>query len=339
MGLNATIFVFWMLSFKLAFSLSSFMFIKRIFSFSLLSAIRVVSSVYLRLLIFLPAILIPAIALSSGEFCTIYSAYMLNKQGDNIQPGWNPLLILNQSIVLCPVLTTVSWPAYRFLWRQVRWSDSPISLRIFQFAVIHTVKGFSTVVLLILFVTPIALLFMLSALFAEPRVGKAWAKRLEEDSRGLRNCRHIYPLPADTAAITTYSVALLSWLTDGRSRDAAMMLPPCRWSPCIPTAQTSSRPSESLMARVGKTVSDLSCYITIIYKTWGETVFLANLLSPLTRQRSRSRCFAVIPLLFLWFNRCWHSDLWFSFFSDVHMEVLGSHTVEAEHEGFWTLPC
>ena len=270
---------------------------------------------------------------------SISHASTLNKQGDNIQPGWNPLLILNQSIVLCPVLTTVSWPAYRFLRRQVRWSDSPISLRIFQFAVIHTVKGFSTVVLLILFVTPIALLFMLSALFAEPRVGKAWAKRLEEDSRGLRNCRHIYPLPADTAAITTYSVALLSWLTDGRSRDAAMMLPPCRWSPCIPTAQTSSRPSESLMARVGKTVSDLSCYITIIYKTWGETVFLANLLSPLTRQRSRSRCFAVIPLLFLWFNRCWHSDLWFSFFSDVHMEVLGSHTVEAEHEGFWTLPC
>ena len=47
-----------MLSFKPAFSLSSFTFIKRVFSYSSLSAIRVVSSAYMRLLIFLPAILI-----------------------------------------------------------------------------------------------------------------------------------------------------------------------------------------------------------------------------------------------------------------------------------------
>ena len=44
-----------------------------------LSAIRVVSSAYLRLLIFLLAILIPA-------FLMMYSAYKLNKHGDNIQP-------------------------------------------------------------------------------------------------------------------------------------------------------------------------------------------------------------------------------------------------------------
>ena len=48
------------LSFKPTFSLSSLTFIKRLFSSSLLSVIRVVLSVYLRLLIFLPAILIPA---------------------------------------------------------------------------------------------------------------------------------------------------------------------------------------------------------------------------------------------------------------------------------------
>ena len=42
------------------FSLSSFTLIKRLFSSSSLSAIRVVSSAYLRLLIFLPAILIPS---------------------------------------------------------------------------------------------------------------------------------------------------------------------------------------------------------------------------------------------------------------------------------------
>ena len=56
--------VFWMLSFKPTFSLSSFTFIKRLFSSSSLSAIRVVSSAYLRLLIFLLAMLIPACALT-----------------------------------------------------------------------------------------------------------------------------------------------------------------------------------------------------------------------------------------------------------------------------------
>ena len=52
-GPDAMISVFWMLSFKPTFSLSSFTFIKRLFSSSLLSAISVVSSAYLRLLIFL----------------------------------------------------------------------------------------------------------------------------------------------------------------------------------------------------------------------------------------------------------------------------------------------
>ena len=62
----------------------------------------------------------------------MYSAYMLNKQGDNIQPWHTPFPILNQSIVPCPVLTVASWPAYRFLKRQVRWSGVPISFRIFH---------------------------------------------------------------------------------------------------------------------------------------------------------------------------------------------------------------
>ena len=48
-GPDAMILVFWMLSFKPAFSLSSFTFIKRLFSSFSLSAIRVVSSAYLRL--------------------------------------------------------------------------------------------------------------------------------------------------------------------------------------------------------------------------------------------------------------------------------------------------
>ena len=124
MGPDAMILVFWMLSFKPTFSLSSFTFIKRPFS-SLLSAIRVVSSVYLRLLIFLPAIMIPVYASCSPAFPIMYSAYKLNKQGDNIQPWCTPFPIWNQSVVPCLVLTVVSWPAYRFLRRQVRWSGIP----------------------------------------------------------------------------------------------------------------------------------------------------------------------------------------------------------------------
>ena len=68
MGLDAMILVFQMLSFKPAFSLSSFTLIKRLFNSSSLSAIRVVSSAYLRLLIFLSAILIPAYVSSSPVF-------------------------------------------------------------------------------------------------------------------------------------------------------------------------------------------------------------------------------------------------------------------------------
>ena len=84
MGPDALILVFWMMSFKPTFSLSSFTFIKRLFSSSSLSAIRVVSSASLRLLIFLLAILIQACASSSPAFLMMYSAYKLNKLGDNI---------------------------------------------------------------------------------------------------------------------------------------------------------------------------------------------------------------------------------------------------------------
>ena len=75
----------------------------------------------------------------------MYSAYKLNKQADNIQAWCTPFPIWNQAVIPCPVLTVASWPAYRFLRRQVRWSDIPISFRIFQFVVIHTVKGFDIV--------------------------------------------------------------------------------------------------------------------------------------------------------------------------------------------------
>ena len=123
---------FWTLSFKPTFSLSSFTSIKGFFSSSSVSAIKVVSSAYLRLLIFLPAILIPAYALSSLAFHMMYSAYTLNKQGDNIQPWCTPFPVWNQFIVPCLVLIVASWPTYRFLRRQVRWSGMPICWRIFH---------------------------------------------------------------------------------------------------------------------------------------------------------------------------------------------------------------
>ena len=85
MELDIMILAFRILSFKPAFSLSYFTFIKKLFSSSWLSAIKVVSSAYQRLLIFLLAIFIPACASSSSIF-HMCPAYKLNKQGDNIQP-------------------------------------------------------------------------------------------------------------------------------------------------------------------------------------------------------------------------------------------------------------
>ena len=136
-----------MLSFKPDFSLSSFTLMKRLFSSSSLSAIRVVSSEYLRLLIliFLPAILISACHSSSQTFHMMYTTYKLNKQADNIQPCCIPLPILNQSVVLKLVLTVASRSVHRFLRRRVRCSSTLISLGIFHSLLRFTVKGFCVV--------------------------------------------------------------------------------------------------------------------------------------------------------------------------------------------------
>ena len=77
------------------------------------------SAAYLRLLIFLLAILIPACASSSPAFHMMYSTYKLNKQGDNIQP-WHILCpIWHQSVVPCLILTVASWPSLRLYTSQV----------------------------------------------------------------------------------------------------------------------------------------------------------------------------------------------------------------------------
>ena len=147
MGPDAMIFVFWMLSFKPALSLSSFTFIKRLFSYSLISAIRVVSSAYLRLLIFLPAILIPAYASSSPEFCMMYSAYKLNKKGDNIHRAlmysfsYLEPVSCSMSGSNCFFLTCIqtSQEAGKLVWYSYLFQNFP------QFIVIHTVKSFGLV--------------------------------------------------------------------------------------------------------------------------------------------------------------------------------------------------
>ena len=126
-GLDAMILVLLTFSFKLALSLSSFTLIKRLFSSSLLSAIRVISSRYLMLLMFLLLIFIPACNSPNPAFLMMCSAYRLNKQGDSREPCCTPLWILSQSLVPYRILTIASWPAYRFLRRQVKWSSIPTS--------------------------------------------------------------------------------------------------------------------------------------------------------------------------------------------------------------------
>ena len=97
---------FWMLRFKPAFLLCSFTFIKRLFRSSSVSAIKVVTSSYLRLFIFLLAILIPVCDSFIPVFHVMCSAYNLNNQSDNILPCCTFLPILSQSFPFqpCPFL-------------------------------------------------------------------------------------------------------------------------------------------------------------------------------------------------------------------------------------------
>ena len=73
---DAMILVFSLLSFKPAFSFSFFTFIRRLFCSSSLSAIRMVSSAYLRLLIFLLAILNATCDSSSPAFHMIQETWV-----------------------------------------------------------------------------------------------------------------------------------------------------------------------------------------------------------------------------------------------------------------------
>ena len=86
--------------------------------------------------------------------------------------------ILNKSLVPCLVLTIASWPAHRFLRRQGRWPGIPMFLRILQFVVIHTVKGFS-----IVNEAEVDVFLEFSCFFYDP----AFFKRLRYESKGFPN--------------------------------------------------------------------------------------------------------------------------------------------------------
>ena len=131
MGQHAMILVFWMLSFKQAFSLSFFTFIKRLFSSYSLSAIGW-CHLDISIIWIFPSNLDSRLCLVQPGILHMYFACKLNKQGDNIQPWCTPFPIWSQSAFPCLVLTVAFWPAYRFLRRQVRQSDIPIFLRIYS---------------------------------------------------------------------------------------------------------------------------------------------------------------------------------------------------------------
>ena len=139
-GQDAVIFAFWMLSFKPAFSLSSFTFIKMFFSSSSLSTVRMVSSTYL--LIFLLATVIPACASSSPAFLMMFSANKLNKQGDNIWywctpcPIWSQPIVTSSSNCCFLTCTQISQETGKVVCYSHFFQNFP------QFVVIHTVEGF-----------------------------------------------------------------------------------------------------------------------------------------------------------------------------------------------------
>ena len=124
--------------FQAGFSLSSFTLIKKLFSFSSPSAIRVIYLNIWGYWYFSQQSWFQFVSYPAQHFtwCT-YSAWMLNKQGGNIYSRCTPLPIWNQLVFPCLVLTAASWSTYGFLRRQVNCSVIPIFKNFPQFVVIH----------------------------------------------------------------------------------------------------------------------------------------------------------------------------------------------------------
>ena len=94
---------------------------------------------------------------------------------------------------------------------------------------------------LILFMMPTVLLFIESALSIDPRAGKAWAKRLEEDARSHRKCRRVCSLPAGRAALARPLSRPMRQLQQQPQHKAAPEQP--RWSSSRPPHWGSHRPT------------------------------------------------------------------------------------------------
>ena len=111
-----------MLSFKPTFSLFSFTLIKRPFSSSLF-AIKMVSSAYLRLLLVLLAILIPACASYSPVFLKIsrLTKPIRAQQTSMFYSNIDFLICVNETIYLLGNLPFLKIHANRFM----AWDDSP----------------------------------------------------------------------------------------------------------------------------------------------------------------------------------------------------------------------
>ena len=135
-GPNAMILVFWMLSFKPTFSLSSFTFIR-----GSLVPLHFLPQGWCHLLTWgywyffwkswFQLVPHPACASSSLAFPMLYSADSwisrvttgsLDILLSRFEPSVVPCPVEKHSVVPCPFLTVASWPTYRFLRRQVRWS-------------------------------------------------------------------------------------------------------------------------------------------------------------------------------------------------------------------------
>ena len=139
MGPDAMILVFWMLSLKPGFSLFQLHqeALYFLFTFCLKGSIICISEVI---------DISPSNLDSSLCFIQSNISYdvlcMLSKQDDSIQLWHTSFPIWNQSVVPYPVLTIASWHVYRFPRRQIRWSDIPISWRIFHSSLRSTQLNF-----------------------------------------------------------------------------------------------------------------------------------------------------------------------------------------------------
>ena len=91
------------------------------------------------------------LTLTSGysfyPLCTLIKLYYtksLSNQASSLALDWR-IEFFSSWGPRIPALWFNNNLSYKFLKRQVRWSGIPISFRIFQFIVIHTVKGFGIV--------------------------------------------------------------------------------------------------------------------------------------------------------------------------------------------------